>query len=246
MRKALLSVLLALILILMILFMKNGLKIGGFHIYGFGDINAENANLTDAISKANSQSDSYTSALSKLNSDVEVLATAKKDYLDAIAQNTESDIRLATQTKTYTIEYLWSRVGNHATSQGVTLKMQVASSTLQNQDYRNLNFTAQGAYLAISQFMYEIENDANLDFTIDNFHMQKSSGDENILEATFVVKDVKIQREKTTTISPTTNSENEENLDDETSNETENDSNDSVERFEEATNVKNIEDSLPQ
>ncbi len=197
MRKALLSSLLVLVLILMILIMKNGLSIGPFQVYGFDGIGKKNEELTSSIAAANTQNDNYTSALTKLQTDVEALSKAKKNYLDAISQNTESEIRQATQTKTYTIEYLWSRIGNHATSQGVTLEMQVANSTLQNQDYKNLNFTAQGEYLAIVQFMYEIENDSNLDFIIDNFHMTQG-------QATFVVKDVKIQRENTTKTPTTT------------------------------------------
>ena len=197
MRKALLSSLLVVVLILMILIMKNGFSIGSLRVYGFDGINKKNEDLTSSIAAANTQNDNYTNALSKLQTDVEALAVAKKNYLDAISQNTESEIRQATQTKTYTIEYLWSRIGNYATAQGITLEMQVSNSTLQNQDYKNLNFTAQGEYLAIVQFMYDLENDSNLDFTIDSFHMTQN-------RATFVVKDVKIQRENSTVAPSTT------------------------------------------
>ncbi len=202
MRKALLSVLLVLLIILIALFMKNGLHIGSFRIFGFKDINEKNAELTNSIANANTQSSDYTNTLTKIDTDVEGLIDVKKDYLDAIAQNTEDDIRRATQTKTYMIEYLWSRVGNHATSQGINLVMNLSNSTINSQDYRNLNFTADGEYLAICQFIYELENDANLDFTIDDFHMTNSSG--NNVQARFVVKDVKIQQESTTTTDQTT------------------------------------------
>ena len=190
MRKALLSLLLVLAIILIILFMKSGLTIGSFQIYGFEDINQKNDQLTQAISDANKENDNYTSTVAKLEEDVEELTEAKKRYLDLIAQSTESEIKQATQTKTYTIEYLWSEVGNLATAQNINLKMEVVSSTLSDLEYRNLNFTADGQYLAIIQFMYNLENDSNLDFTIDNFNM--TSG-----HATFTVKDVKIQRENT-------------------------------------------------
>lgn len=191
MRKALLSLLLILVIILMVLVMKNGFAIGSFQVYGFESISKKNEELTESIADTNAQNDNYTSAFSKLKSDVEELAVAKKNYLDAISQNSESDIRHATQTKTYTIEYLWSRIGNYATSQGINLEMELTNSTLQNPDYKNLNFKAQGEYLAIVQFMYDLENDSDLDFLIDNFHMTQSN-------ASFVVKDVKIQREQTT------------------------------------------------
>ena len=188
MRKALLSVLLLLILILISLFMKNGLSIGSFQIYGFQDINQKNDELTQAINNAKAENDNYTSALSKLDSDVDTLTTAKKNYLDLIAQSSENDIKEATQTKTYTIEYLWSKIGNHATKEGVTLKMDVVSSTLGEQEYRNLNFTVDGEYLAIVQFIYDLENDSDLDFIAEDFDMTSK-------HATFTVKDVKIQQE---------------------------------------------------
>ncbi len=190
MRKALLSVLLILLIILIVLFMKNGLSLGSFQIYGFQSISNKNDELTKAISNANSENDRYTSALSKIETDVESLAEAKKRYLDLIAQSSESEIKDATQTKTYTIEYLWSKIGNHATKEGITLKMEVASSTLNDQDYKNLNFTVDGEYLAIVQFIYDLENDSDLDFIAENFNMTSK-------HATFTVKDVKIQRELT-------------------------------------------------
>ena len=200
MRKTLLSVLLILIIALAILLMVNGLSLGSFQINGFKGINSKNDELTQAISDANSENDNYTSALSKLETDVESLADAKKRYLDLIAQSSESEIKDATQTKTYTIEYLWSKIGNHATKEGVTLKMDVVSSTLGEQEYRNLNFTVDGEYLAIVQFIYDLENDSDLDFIAEDFDMTSK-------HATFTVKDVKIQQELGTETSSDVTSE---------------------------------------
>ena len=68
--------------------------------------------------------------------------------------------------------------------------MTLGTSTLGAENYKNLNFTVGGQYLAISQFIRDLENDSTLDFTIDSFDMTSS-------QATFTVKDVKIQQEKT-------------------------------------------------
>ena len=226
MRKTLLSVLLLLLIVLIVLFMKNGLAFGSFQIYGFQSISEKNDDLTKAISNANNENDKYTSALSKIETDVEALAEAKKRYLDLIAQSSESEIKDATQTKTYTIEYLWSKIGNHATKEGITLKMEVVSSTLNDQDYRNLNFTVDGEYLAIVQFIYDLENDSDLDFIAENFNMTAK-------HATFTVKDVKIQRELT---NQTQSSNSEDELSSNTNNTNNTDSED-----EEKTN-DNTED----
>ena len=191
MKKTLISILLVLVLVIMALFMKNGIHAGPFQAYSFQEISDKNQELTTAINKANTANDNYTSALSKLKTDISNLTKAKKDYLDLVTISTESEIKQATQTKNYTIEYLWSRVGNHATSEGVNLKMEVGSSTLNDSSYKNLNFTATGEFLALVQFIYSLENDANLDITIDKFDMTAN-------KCTFTVADVKIQQENTT------------------------------------------------
>lgn len=191
MRKVLLSILLILTIVLLTLFMKNGLAIKSFRIYSLQGIADKNQELTQTINKANQQTDSYTDMLSKIKTDTEELSKTKKEYLDLVQVSTDNEIKTATQTKSYTIEYLWSRVGNHATKEGVNLKMDVTNSTLNNSEYRNLNFTVTGAYLALTQFIYSIENDANLDFTIDKFDMTAN-------KCTFTVSDIKIEREKTT------------------------------------------------
>ena len=132
-----------------------------------------------------------------MQSDVQSLAKAKKEYLDLVTVSTDSEIQNALQTKNYTIEYLWSRVGNHATKEGVVVKMEVVSSSIGSAEYNNLNFTATGTYLALTNFIYDLENDSNLDFTIDSFQMTSK-------KCTFTVKNVKIIKEKTTSSSSNT------------------------------------------
>ena len=178
MRKVLLSILTVLLVVMTALIMKNGIKIGSLQVLGFQGLADE------------SQEDSYKSTLSALESDSKSLAQAKKDYLDLVSVSSASDIQQALQTKTYTIEYLWSRVGNHATSEGVTVTMNVASSSA-GTGYRDLEFTANGKYLAISNFIYDLENDTNLEFTIDDFDMKSGV-------ATFKVKGVRIIQENST------------------------------------------------
>ncbi len=197
MRRTLISILLVLSIVLTVLIMWKGIAIKNFHIYSIQDISDKNEELTETINKANSETDKYTAELEKIKTDVASLSKAKKEYLDLVTISTDNEIAKATQTKTYTIEYLWSRVGNHATKEGVNLKMDVTNSTLNNSEFKNLNFTVTGAYLALTQFIYEIENDANLDFTIDKFDMTSN-------KCTFTVADVKIIQEKTTgTTTPT-------------------------------------------
>lgn len=68
--------------------------------------------------------------------------------------------------------------------------MNVVSSSA-GAGYRDLEFNASGKYLAISNFIYDLENDTNLEFTIDDFDMKSGV-------ATFKVKGVRIIQENST------------------------------------------------
>ena len=191
MRKLLISILLILLIIMAALFVTNGINIGPLQVLGVSQIQAANDELTKQINEAKAANENYEGKLSQLQKDISELTQSKEECLNRINASTESQIQDATQTKNYTIEYLWSAVGNHATKNGVTIKMDVTTGSIANSEYKNLSFTVTGNYLSITNFITDIENDSTLEFTIDNFSMEKE-------KCTFTVKDVKIQQEKTT------------------------------------------------
>ena len=215
MRKILLALILTAIIIITFIIMKNG--IGPLKVLGFQGLSEKNENLTNIIGEANAKKDEYKQALDKMQTDAASLSRAKKAYLDLVTVSTDSDIEQALQTKTYTIEYLWSRIGNYATKEGVVAKMEVVNSSLGTAEFKNLNFTITGSYLSLISFISDIENDSQLEFTIDNFDMTKE-------RATFTIKDVKILEEKTestvggteTTTQTSTNSNTNQNTTSET------------------------------
>ena len=191
MRKLLISLLLVLVIIMAALCIKNGISIGPLQVYGVGQINELNHELSQKINEASSANDNYSSSLTKLKQDISTLIKAKEECLNLINVSTDSQLKDATQTKNYTIEYLWSKIGNHATKEGVVIRFDVISGTVADSDYRTLNFTVNGDYLAITNFVSALENDSTLEFTIDDFAMTQG-------QATFTVKDVKVKTEKTT------------------------------------------------
>lgn len=198
MRKLLISILLILLLIMTVLFIKNGINIGPLHVLGVGQIQDANDELTKKINQAKTVNDEYSNKLETLSADISELVQAKEECLTQINASTESQLEDATQTKNYTIEYLWSKVGNHATQEGVNIKMDITSGAIADSNYRNLNFTVTGNYLAITNFITSLENDSTLEFTIDDFSMTQN-------QCTFTVKDVKVQHEETTVTSSSTN-----------------------------------------
>ena len=149
MRKVLISILFILIIVMVALCIKDGINIGPLQVLGVEGINNKNEELTQKINETKTANENYTTMLNKLKQDIESLTKSKEECLSLINISTESQLQEATQTKNYTIEYLWSRVGNHATQEGVTIRMDITSGTI----YRNLKFTVTGNYLAITNFI---------------------------------------------------------------------------------------------
>ena len=189
-KKILFLVLDILLTIIICICVFKGVNIGNIHILSIKDIQSANDELTNTIASANEKNLEFENEIKTVKTNTEALAKAKKAYLDLVTISTDSEIQEALQTKNYSIEYLWSQVGNHATKEGVVTKMEITSSSVGDAERRNLNFTASGTYLAITNFISDLENDSDLDFTIDNFDMTDG-------KATFVVKDVKIKKENT-------------------------------------------------
>ena len=204
MRRLLISILLILLIVMTVLCIKNGINIGPLHVLGVTQIQDANGELTRKIAEAKNTNDNYAGKLNEIKDLITDLGEARSKYLQTINVSTESEIREATQTKNYTIEYLWSQVGNNATKEGVNIRMDVVSGVDENT--KNLNFTVSGNYLAITNFITDLENDSSLQFTIDEFAMTQN-------QCTFVVRDVFIKNETTmssqrTNTSNTTSSEN--------------------------------------
>lgn len=188
MKRILITIANILLLVALFLTMTKGFSIKSFQVLSFRGLKEASDGLETKIKDVNKEANEYKKSLNTIQQDTQKLTKAKKDYLDLVSVSSASEIQEALQTKTYTIEYLWSRVGNYATKEGVNVTMSIASSTLNAEGYKNLNFTVSGEYFAINQFIRNIENDSNLDFTIDSFGMTAS-------QATFVIKNVKIQQE---------------------------------------------------
>lgn len=188
MKRILITIANILLLVALFLTMTKGFSIKSFQVLSFRGLKEASDGLETKIKDVNKEANEYKKSLNTIQQDTQKLTKAKKDYLDLVSVSSASEIQEALQTKTYTIEYLWSRVGNYATKEGVNVTMSIASSTLNAEGYKNLNFTVSGEYFAINQFIRDIENDSNLDFTIDSFDMTAS-------QATFVIKNVKIQQE---------------------------------------------------
>lgn len=189
MKNILRVILTVLVTILVILLMVKGLSIGSLKIYSISGIIEENKKLDEEIDALNKlKNEDYKKAMDNLNDSAKKLTTAKQSYLDEASISTDSEIKEATISQNYSMEYLWNKVGTYATEEGLKLKWDVQSA---GSGKYTLSFTITGTYISIINYVYDIENDSDLGFTILNFKL--SGSDE--LTATFSVNDVAIKSE---------------------------------------------------
>ena len=206
MKKILISILIILLIILAYFAMFNGVSLGKLKILSAEQIVDADENLTQDIEDLQSLlKKEYPNKEEELNSSVSELLDKKEEYYKLAKASTEAEMAKANTEETYLIEYLWTRVGRHATSNGVTIKMDVNSGDIGNPNIKNLNFTVTGDYIEILQFVEDLENDDKLAFKIENFKMfivkinPGTAGEKRILTATFSVRNVRIRAEKVST-----------------------------------------------
>lgn len=195
MKKLLLTIITILIFILAGITIIKGFKIGGLDILGISDIKAKNDQLDEKIKQATKlASTDYQKKMDNLNEAIKKLETERNNYEDMVSVSTQSEVEAANQSYDYKIDFLWIRIENHAKSEGVKMKMELTRSSSGAENVYNLNFTATGSYIGIEEFITDIEDDSKLGFKIEEFKMTaESEENSNIVQATFVCKDVSIE-----------------------------------------------------
>ena len=195
MKKLLILILITLLLILTMFIGIKGVTIGKIEILGIQGIQAKNSELDSKIQDAAKLVEkTYAQTISEVNSNAKKLKEEKQNYQDMTAISSDGETQAVNQIEKYEIETLWVKLGNHATSEGVVMKMDVTSGSSGAQDSYNLNFTV--GYVQIEDFISSIENDSTLGFKIEEFKMAPSGND---LQATFVCKDIPIKQVSSTT-----------------------------------------------
>lgn len=201
MRKILIGILTILLIVMAVLVITKGLTIGNFKILSVKQIIEGNDKLTSDLSQTEKliKSD-YPAKLESLDSNVSDLLAAKEEYQDLADVSTKSEINMATTVETYTVEFLWTRLGRHATAEGVYLSYTPTNNSIK--------FTVSGDYIPILSFVSAIENDSKLGFRIENFKLIPGG---NNLQATFETRNINIKTEGVSTaVQSNTTTENTE------------------------------------
>ena len=179
------KILIGLLIVMAVLVITKGLTIGNFKILSVKQIIEGNDKLTAEISETEKLIRSnYPTELETLDSTVSSLLAAKEEYQDLADVSTKSEINKATTVETYTVEFLWTRLGRHATAEGVYLSYTPTNNSIK--------FTVSGDYIPILSFVSAIENDSKLGFRIENFKLIPGG---NNLQATFETRNINIKTE---------------------------------------------------
>lgn len=202
MRKIIISVIVVLLLIGSAFFMVNGINNVG--IKGIKGLNEKNKTIEQKISElSNAISVTYVNTESNLKSTASTLQSSKTEYENQAALSNSSSPSYASQLEKYDIDYLWTKIGNHAKNENVVIKMDLVSGGA-SQNLYNLNFTVTGSYMDTTNFIYDIENDSKLGFKIDEFKMVPGGSD--ALTTTFICKEIPINVGKVDDSTQTTTS----------------------------------------
>ena len=202
MRKYLLILILIISALVCLLLMSFGLGV----IPSFAEVEQVRFEKQQVLGELNyKNSTEFTAKKAALNSAAEEFKNKKNQYDSLVKDGKITDSDLYDSMELYDIDFLWTIIGNYATQKDVTLQFDVsksATSAAISSQYVmcDLSFTVTGEYIALTDFVYSMENDEKLNFEISNFVLEK--GGEN-LQATFVVKEVPINSSNLSTV-PTT------------------------------------------
>ncbi len=202
MKKTLISIIGVILLILICVFAFKGISIGKLSVYSWKTIKEQSLNLDKKIEEANTQiNQNYAKSVADIETATSNLKKLKEEYEEKVGLNGGLGI---TQIEKYKIEYLWGIVGGYAKKEGVKITLDIQETSIT--DTHNINFSIYGPYTGITNFIYDIENDDELNYRIKDFKIEPSAttttttADNKVttvstdtLKATFVVENIIIK-----------------------------------------------------
>lgn len=202
MKKTLILIIGAIILILTILAGIRGINVGKASVYSIKQIKESSLYLDAKVQEANTEtSQNYAQAISLTDESIKKLKDAKEEYETKVAPLTGNNGIGITQIEKYKIEYIWNKLGSYAKDEGIKIILDFEETTIK--DTYNIKFSLSGSYVGITNFIYHIENDDELNYKVTSFKIEPSASsqtstdgkttttvDTNKLNATFVVESI--------------------------------------------------------
>ena len=203
MRKILFSIIIVLLAVGTYFLLVEGLSIGNLHVYSISGIQELGDSLNNKIDQATELTTvTYKSENQSLNDALESLQSKREEYENKLATSNQEEIEKAETTKKLEIQYVWAIIGNYATSNGLKLTLNLKNTSTGLTGQKDLDFILEGTYNGIKNFLYNLEDDENLGFKIEDFSLvpivqASNNGDSGstatILQAKFSVKGINVE-----------------------------------------------------
>ncbi len=174
MKKILISILIILLLVLTGFALAKGISF--LKIKSINNIKTASTQLDNDFGEAQEISSiTYPSEVDNLEAAIKKLKMSKQEYENKSAIKEGENGPGTVEIKTYKQHYLWTILGNYRKDRGIkTLSLDLRST--QAKDVYDLQFTLLGSYTSITDFLYDIENDEELNFEIKDFTISSDLG----------------------------------------------------------------------
>ena len=157
-----------------------------FDVSAYSGIANKSQNLVNKLKDLNNKNSSdYQVALGRKNAAVKNFNDSKVGYETLAAQASIEEIREVNKREEYFLDYLWMKIGTYANNNDIKVLINP------NYEMATIDFDISGQYIAVINFIYDLENDSELAFNIDNLVMQGGSSSA-ITKASFQVRNVNI------------------------------------------------------
>lgn len=182
----------------------NGMKIGNLEIISYNDVKNSYDELDNEIQTIETKSAiEFENKKTTLNTSYNTLKGLKENYEEKIYSSFSQATDKTKNIFVYDIDFLWSRIGAHATNDNVDITLGLAQNSsgttaVGNYSLCDFYFTVVGEYVDITTFIYHMEDDEELEFSIEEFKLVPS---DKGLTATFKVSEVPLNKEDLTIIS---------------------------------------------
>jgi Tfp pilus assembly protein PilO len=213
------SVVLLILVICIVVVFTTDVSMAGIKSGSIFTISEGKNNLNSLLEKENEVKAEHQSALDSLEQAKNTYETEKKKF-DNIDQATVDLVKEATKDEKYFIEYLWITLGNYATDNNLIIDVITPGSTLSSTGEtlngnasgsqggstgtnrpttdtssvanNSIRIIVKGRYANVADFVYDVENDKELKFRLDNMKMVYKSN--NQIEATFNILSLQVKK----------------------------------------------------
>lgn len=156
-----------------------------FPVPSYTQIQDEKAEFESKVRELNSLNKSgIPTASGEVDTELRNYAEKKNAYEQLKSTASVEQIAEANKIEIYLLDYLWIKVGNYAADNAVKFKM------TPNAETATLDFNITGSYISVINFIYDIQNDEELDFKLTGIIIEGASDRE--VKAKFTVEDINV------------------------------------------------------